>query len=351
MPHPYSHLPETAFWRSAVANREIEDIGPLWKPRHPLRPTDRIVTFGSCFSQRIGAALIGLGYNWVSTEPPPPDFDEAEARRFNYNIFSCRVANIYTASMLRQWTRWALLEEAAPDEAWESEGRWFDPFRPAIEPGGFASREEMEAMRAVTIRAFREAVETADYFIFTLGLTETWRRKGAGYEYSACPGTAAGEFDPDLHESHGLDVVETVQCLTEAFALMRARNPELRVILTVSPVPIAATVSGDHVLLATTRSKSILRAAADHMTNAAPYIDYFPGYEMIVSPSTRGKFFSASERQVPMEGVDFVMRSFIAAQGGARVDPAPPAPAPARAPQPTDLVCEEELLDAFAPSR
>ena len=38
------------------------------------------------------------------------------------------------------------------------------------------------------------------------------------------------------------------------------RTPKLRILLTVSPVPLTATAGDDHVLLATTYSKSVLRA-------------------------------------------------------------------------------------------
>jgi hypothetical protein len=43
---------------------------------------------------------------------------------------------------------------------WEKDGRFYDPFRPNIEPDGFASAEEMENSRQACIRAFREGVDS-----------------------------------------------------------------------------------------------------------------------------------------------------------------------------------------------
>ena len=45
-------------------------------------------------------------------------------------------------------------------------------------------------------------------------------------------------------------------------------NPKARLVLTVSPVPLAATASGSHVLPATIYSKSVLRAAAQESVTA-----------------------------------------------------------------------------------
>ena len=59
---------------------------------------------------------------------------------------------------------------------------------------------------------------------------------------------------------------EVVRDITTSFDALRVINPDLRFLLTVSPVPLTATASGQHVLTATTYSKSVLRSAAGFLS-------------------------------------------------------------------------------------
>lgn len=357
MTSPYSAKPERSFWRPAVASRSFFDLQDVWRPKFALAKTDAIVTFGSCFAQHIGRALVDRGFNWYSAEPSPPGLSASNARLFNYDVFSARTGNIYTTSMLLQWTRWALGKEEVPGASWELDGRIYDPFRPSIEPKGFKSRREMLANRMACVAAFRDCVTAAKVFVFTLGLTESWFDRDAGHEYSICPGTAAGEFDPERHIFRNQTVGEIEASLTEALDLMREVNPALRFILTVSPVPLVATNSDNHVLVATMESKSVLRAAAGQVARYPDDVDYFPSYELISSPVIRGAFFEPNQRSVNAQGVAFVMSRFFEAMANAAGSPkarkktkAAPVASMLQPPSAsTDLVCEEELLEAFEP--
>jgi hypothetical protein len=54
------------------------------------------------------------------------------------------------------------------------------------------------------------------------------------------------------------------------------------VILTVSPVPLAATFTGRDVLVANMYSKSVLRAVAEEIRARFDFVDYFPSYESVM---------------------------------------------------------------------
>lgn len=357
--NPYENLPPQAFWRTGVANHNPFSISDLWSPRHKLTKRMKIATAGSCFAQHIGRALSENGYGWFDAEPAPDMVSPALAKRFNYGVFSFRTGNIYTAAALRQWVSWALGHEDAPEEAWEKDGRYYDPFRPAIEPDGFASAEEMLASRATTLSAIRRAIMECNRFVFTLGLTEGWINSDSGICYAMCPGTLAGTFDPDRHEFRNFEFVQIRTDLMAALRMMRAANPKLAFLLTVSPVPLTATASGAHVLTATTYSKSVLRGVAGEVAGKLPYVDYFPSYEIITAPVFRGMFYEPNMRSVHPDGVAFVMRNFFAclhaAQGDEPDDANRNRPDPQAAPVRVDegeddLVCEEMMLDSFARS-
>ena len=354
---PYSDLPATAFWRPSVAEIPPEDVAGLWSPKFAIRPEHRIATAGSCFAQHFSAALVARGYRWLDAEPAPPLMKETARRAFNYGVFSFRTGNIYTLRMLRQWLRWAVAD-AMPQEVWQAGGRYFDPFRPAIEPGGFDSLDDLRQSRRAVLAAIRRAVDEADVLVFTLGLTESWRNRRSGIEYPMCPGTAAGTFDAAEHAFHNHRADDIWSDLRGVLALLARRNRTLRLLLTVSPVPLTATASGRHVLTATTYSKSVLRCVAGQAAEDLPQVDYFPSYEIITGTPFRGRFYADNLRSVLPEGVAFVMDSFFRDQArvfGAADDAAVTASPVARKRTRTapaapagKVICEEAMLDAFA---
>lgn len=342
MTHPYQSLDQRQFWAPAVGQRDAMQIADLWRPRFAISAADRIVTFGSCFAQHIGRALVARGYGWTDHEPAPKLLTKDEAAAFNFGTFSARTGNIYTARMLRHWVTWALGDAEVPDEVWERDGRFHDPFRPTIEPRGFADPAEVHAARQVTLERIRAALTHTDLFIFTLGLTESWRNRQETCEYALCPGVVAVICNPADHAFHNASYSEILSDLTTALTRLRSVNPGVRVVLTVSPVPLTATASGQHVLVATTRSKSVLRAVASALE--CDWVDYFPAYEIICAPPFGGRFFDATRRSVTPDGVAHVMAQFFAALEGGGMTAAAHIPESA-----DDQVCEEQILAAFAP--
>ena len=364
MSHPYETLPEDRFWRTAVAERDALEITGLWKPRHQIGRRTRIVTAGSCFAQHFAKALVARRYRWLDFEPGPVGLTAAQRKDYHYGTFSFRTGNIYTPRMLKQWLTWALTETPVPDEVWEKDGRYYDPFRPGVEPGGFVSPDELYASRKETLAAIAAAVRGAQVFVFTMGLTEAWVNKATGVEYAVCPGTVAGTFDAEAHGfvNHGFGAL--MADMMASLRLMVRANRRLGLLLTVSPVPLTATASESHVLTATSHSKSLLRAVASEMVAARQRVDYFPSYEIITHPAYRGRFFAPNLRSVLPAGVDHVMTQFfrdqVAAFGGDTAAPpgapsvAAPEPVEAQEPELTEaeeLRCEEEILAAFAPDQ
>ncbi|KGF72924.1 hypothetical protein DO97_04310 [Neosynechococcus sphagnicola sy1] len=356
--HPYKNLEEKFFWSSAIAKKNMFDIDGLWDPKFPITPRQKIVTFGSCFAQHIGRALELRGFNWLNTELAPAGLSAENAKKYNYGIFSCRTGNIYTASLLKQWVDWATKEASVPDEIWEKDERFFDPFRPNIEPNGFASKNELLHSRERTLESFNEALTTANLFVFTLGLTETWIHQQASYEYPMCPGTAAGTFDKNTHKFVNQKYPLIRKVLQETIKKIKELNPNIKFLLTVSPVPLTATMSGNHVLVATMESKAILRSVAGQLADQSSSVDYFPAYEIINATPFRGTFFESNQRSVNPVGIDHVMNCFFNCLNMKY----PIERSPEKSHKSSDLhirqlnaahesaydvVCEEEILSAF----
>lgn len=346
MPSPYADLPPRAFWRTAVAGREAAQMAGLFEPKFALTKAHRILTAGSCFAQHVGRALRGAGFDVIEEEPAPAGMPALLAQRFGYGLYSARYGNLYTTRHLRQ-----LLEEAAglvnpADPVWERSGRFFDAQRPGVEPEGLDTPDLVALHRRHHLAAIGRALDAADVVVFTLGLTEGWIDADTGTAFPTAPETIAGHYDPARHHFVNDDYPRVLSDFLAARDLIRARRPDMRFVLTVSPVPLTATMSGQHVEVATTGSKAVLRAVAGHLAAAHDDIDYFPSYEIITSQTARGRFYAANRRSVTEEGVQTAMACFLAAHGVAPLAQVQ-APMPDPGSEEDDVICEEALLDAL----
>ena len=355
--HGYSGLPAHANWRLAVAERPSAQVDPVVDFPFKVRVRDRVATAGSCFAQHIARYLGECGMNYFVAEPAHPMIPPVLARDFNYGTFSARYGNLYTPRQLLQLFERAYGRFEPADSAWqEDNGRWLDPYRPQVQPTGFASRRELDLDRGLHLAAVRRMFEQLDVFVFTLGLTEAWLSTVDGAVYPTCPGAAGGRFDPVLHRFHNFTVDEITADLQAFIDALRAVNPAAKVMLTVSPVPLIATASGQHVLAATTYSKSVLRVACEQVCQQRPAVGYFPSYEVITGSYTRGSYFEPDMRSVTEAGVQHVMRLFMWHCVDADSEPLDAPPASKAAKQMAEnqrlleLMCDEEVLDRRPPA-
>lgn len=311
MTHPYTLSLPHQRWRSAMTGMAPSQVDPVVDGSWRIAEHDRVATAGSCFAQHVARRLREAGLPPLDTEPGHSMFSPAITEAFGYGFYSARFGSIYTSGQLLQLLRRAYGRFQPAEDIWEApDGRFYDPFRPTIQPQGYPTRKEYDLDRAGHLRAVREMFETATVFVFTLGLTECWRSKIDGAVYPLCPGVAAGEFDPERHEFHNLSAAEVIEDLDGFLDEVREVNPGLRVIFTVSPVALAATAEPRHVWTSTTASKAALRVAADDISRR-PGVVYFPSYEVITSPAARGAYYRDDLREVTEAGVDHVMRLFF----------------------------------------
>ncbi len=311
-PTPYAQLAAHKFWRTGVSQRNVTEYESFWSSKWELPESAQFSTYGSCFAQHISRALKERKLGWVNAEEAPLRTPEALAKAYNYSVFSSRTGNIYT---VRQLLVWLVLANDPTQcdiiETWEQDGRFYDSLRPSIEPDGFGSQAETLASRASTARAFGQSIRASNVFIFTLGMTEGWENAASGQVYPMCPGTTRGVFDAQNHVFKNYTYPEVKEDLEAAVKILRQMNPDIKVLLTVSPVAMTATMSENHVLSANSYSKSVLRSVAGDMAQAHDNVDYFPSYELISSAPSRGLFYDDNMRAVAREGVDLAMEYFF----------------------------------------
>lgn len=311
MSNPYQGAPDYRMWRRAISNVEPHRVDPVVAPRFLITRSDKFATAGSCFAQHISRRLTALDFSYFIPEHGLHLDPDIRARR-GFGMFSARFGNIYTVRQLLFLLLEAIGERVPAERAWRRpDGRFVDPFRPNIEPDGFGTEDDVVAARAEHIAFVRRMFLESDIFIFTLGLTEGWVSKASGDVFPLAPGVAGGDYSDGLHGFVNFTIDDVRADLFAFLEKIKQVNPSVKVLLTVSPVPLIATAEDRHVLVSTTYSKAVLRVAAEAAYQAYEWVDYFPSFEIITGNFNLGKYYEADLRDVNKTGVDHAMRCFI----------------------------------------
>ncbi|MEM1178210.1 MAG: GSCFA domain-containing protein [Acidobacteriota bacterium] len=222
-----------------------------WEPEPFLTRETPIVSFGSCFARHVQLRLQQDGYRVLG-------HDRSE---ISSHIIRFGEGIVNTFSILQQF-QWAI-EGKSFDHLY-----WFGPKKEIALPG--------EEERAETESLLRQA----DVFVLTLGVSEIWYDKVTGEAFwRAIPMSI---FDEERHGFRVSTVAENAANLTETHRIIKSVNPDAKVIVTLSPVPLMATFRPVSCISASTVSKAVLRVAIDEVMRAdLDDLYYFPSYEIV----------------------------------------------------------------------
>ena len=236
----------------------------------------------------------------MSVESAAPEF--ARLASVNKERTGIGFINKYNTFSILNELRWALDPAAVfPVESIGkvTETTWSDPHaNPTLE---LVSLEETLKRRAL-LQTVTKRIVNCRAVIVTLGLAEVWRDIKADVYLNNTPIPPLREREPDRYELHLTSFAQNWQNLEAIHALLsRYGHPDLRIVVTVSPVPLHATFLKMDVVLATTYAKSLLRAAAQQWATAHENVDYFPSYE-IVQNSDRAAVWESDRIHVTSAG-------------------------------------------------
>jgi hypothetical protein len=245
----YRRLPD----KTQLSTLGMDALGDGWLPAEPLisRAT-RVVAIGSCFARYFIVWLAEHGFNESMPQSP-------------YNALLRFGSQLESPASIAQQFRWAFGE--LDDKAVV----WIDKNKEVFEAS--------EGRRQLV----RDTLLATDVLILTLGLSEVWYDRVTGEPlWRALP---VDQFDPERHVFRVETMAQTLQWL-ETIERLRARHvPDMKIIFTVSPVPLAATFRPVSALTANSASKAIVRAALDeflrnHQEEVGRHAFYFPSYEL-----------------------------------------------------------------------
>ena len=218
-------------------------------------------------------------------------------------MFTARYGNIYTTLQLLQLIDRAYGRFVPAEAAWhDADGALVDPFRPTVQPGGFASSEELETDRARHLACVREAFETLDVFVFTLGLTEAWLSSRDGAAFPLCPGGGGGALRsrrPSLPQPARVRDTSAARVVCRAAAPRqppRARAAH-RVPGAADRDRDGAACAGSHHLF----QGGAARRGPRKRRTSCPACTISPSYEIVTGPQAKGRFYAPNLREVTPE--------------------------------------------------
>jgi len=245
-------------------------------PGFSINENSKVFTMGSCFAREIDKVLVVNGFDVTSRSSTLSKV--AERTGADESLY-----NKYTIHSIVNELRWALdpAHPYDPERALVriSEDNWTDP-----QLGGnvFASSyESMCKFRASYCDSISRA-KNADVIIITLGLVEAWYDKQSELYLNLPPHPRALTRFPNRFELRVLDYNEILSKLDELHSIIeRFCKPSVKILITVSPVPLEATFRNQDVLIANTYSKAVQRAAVEQFIYQHDNIDYFPSFECV----------------------------------------------------------------------
>jgi hypothetical protein len=296
---PYDHQQQQHFWKTAVAQINLgEDEFDLLTHQSINYKKGPIASIGSCFAQHVGKWLINNNYPFIQSK-----LDTTQLSSFAFG-------NIYTPRCFLQWFNLNNDENHQHDiYHCQKTDTYFDLLRPNVYPQGFVSKRELEYSRIEAKKELLSTLSSTNTLIFTLGLTEAWKDINDIY-YPNCPGVIAGQFDSAIYKLHEFNYNEILSDFLKIHLHLKEVNPNLNIILTVSPVPLTATATDKHVLVASHYSKAVLRAVAGYLSDFYIDISYFPSFEIITVNQKNDFRFEDNRRTVSKSGVEYVMKHF-----------------------------------------
>ena len=232
-------------WKSSA----FEDLGWLIRryllagyPRDfTVAPGDAFMTLGSCFAVNLGVHLGEAGY------------------RVHAEAIGEEVNSTYANRYLLEW-----IKDGPVDEVTTTIDATYGP----------VMRERL-----------RKAVAASDVFVLTLGLAPCFFHRDTGeFVLSLARSSTGRDHLQRVHVMRTTSVAENVENIGRIIDAIRAISPrDPKVVLTVSPVPLAGTTELGSAIIADCLSKSTLRLACHEVVTAraADGVTYWPSFEIV----------------------------------------------------------------------
>ncbi len=300
-----------------------ESVNDTWRGTHSgtritfsreplIRKQDRIMTIGSCFALEVKSALRETGFD-VYPKYADIEFDPATQHLAklpaiddinHYNTYSIR-AEFERAFSGERYELVDFFRQPAPYRRGigkRGDIVWRDPYR----RHAYATNEVaiLDLSKKID-ECVRAAIQQAEVYVITLGMTEAWRNDSTGRFINQAP-TFDRHGKAEGFSFHSTSFAENYENVRTICVLLNEHFKSKKIIVTVSPVSFKRTFSGKDLIVANMESKSTLRAVAGAIEKEFENVTYWPSYEIAMI----GHLFDERGREVTHDGVKKIVEQF-----------------------------------------
>jgi len=238
---------------------------------------NQIVCIGSCFAENI-------------------------AHRLQSNKFKCLLnpfGILYNPLSIEKVLNLLLDSNSfSEDQLFNHQGLWhsFDHH------GHFSKPDKAETLQSInsSLANGQTFLKNTTRLIVTLGTAYVFVYKKSGAIVANCHKLPGNEFDRKR-----LDVETIVEKLSHAFEKIKAKNPELQIVTTVSPIR--------HIrdgLVENQKSKGVLLLALGQITTNLDFVHYFPSYEILLDDLRDYRFYETDMIHPNKLAIDYIWDYF-----------------------------------------
>jgi hypothetical protein len=246
--------------------------------KHTFNLSNRIFTIGSCFSDSIGTRLADSKINTL------------------VNPFG----TVYNPHSIHKLIRYAIFNESVADHTHLTHGDVHLNYDFHSQQSALTA-DDLRNRLGNTIGTAHHFIRGAQWLLITFGTAWVYERIDTKEIVANCHKQPASSFSKYLL---------TQKKILESFASMhddlRKLNPDIRIILTVSPVRHLKDT-----LELNSASKSVLRIACHTLQESYENVAYFPAYEILLDDLRDYRFYKGDMIHPTTEAENYIWEKFV----------------------------------------
>lgn len=246
---------------------------------HKISLYQPIMTLGSCFADSIGQKLIAAKFS-VSANPFGTIYNPL-------SIHKLLLQSVHNQPSLEH--TYLLNQDISLNYDFHSEFSG-------------STKNQLESKIKEAIGHSHHFLKGAKYLFLTYGTSWVYERLDTGEVVANCHKMASQQFKKVL-----LTQKRILESFNETYRAIKTFNPEIRIILTVSPVRhLKDTLELNSV------SKSILRLTCHTLSELYSNVEYFPAYEILLDDLRDYRFYSSDLIHPTSDAIDYIWKKFTA---------------------------------------
>lgn len=244
---------------------------------HSIDYNSKIMLFGSCFSEHIGNKF----------------------SQFQFKTESNPFGILFHARAIEQLIEKSILDYTYTNSDVFYLNEQFQSFDAHSKLNGIEENELLDRLNSA-LKTTKETITEASHIIITLGAAWVYTHKESNKTVGNCHKVPQKEFKKEL-----LSVESILNSLQKSIQLITSLNPEVHVILTVSPVR--------HIkdgFVENTLSKAHLISAVHQLISKNINVSYFPSFEIVMDELRDYRFYREDLLHPNPTAINYIWKRF-----------------------------------------